>query len=222
MKKTLHHTVLAKFALCLVGFAVLLTGCAVYPAVQVAGGALTGYDAVVMADDYLPRDGVKGGEICGNTDTMLQRRLRERLKLNNMPTVSAHVIDRHAYLVGQFPDRNHADFAVDTARTVQGLKFITCKFYPHTTLHEAENDSRLLATLTRRFGETPRLKSIDLRVEVIRGNAILIGSAGDYGQKTAAVAIAHAVGGVRDVIDYIMVRGAAKPENSSGEKVALK
>ncbi len=213
MKQSLRHTF---FTLAL---GLLLSGCAAYPAVQVAGGAMTGYDAAMLADEYLPRDSVKGGELCGNTDRMLERRLRERLKLNSLGAVSAHVIGRKAYLVGQLSDRNRAKYAVDTALTVQGLKTVTVKFYPKSDYREARNDTRLLRKLIRRLGETPRLKDIDLRVEVISANAILIGKAGNYDQKTAAVAIASEVGGVREVVDYITVTPA--PE-ADGEKVARK
>lgn len=183
---------------------VALSGCALYPAVQVAGGAMTGYDAVVIADDYLPRESVAGGERCADQDRMLERRMRERMRMNNLP-VSAHVIDGNAYLVGQLPSRSQADAAVETAQSVQGIKTITCKFFPASTMREANNDARLLKKLAARLGATKRLDNADLRIEVIRSNAILIGEASTYDQKTAAVAIAHEVGGIADVIDYITV-----------------
>jgi osmotically-inducible protein OsmY len=187
------------------GLGLGLAGCAVYPAVQVAGGAMTGYDAVVMADDYLPRSHVQGGEVCGNADKMLERRLRERLRMNGLRSVTGHVVDRHAYLVGQVDDRRQADRAVGTARTVEGVRVITCKFYPRVTAREAATDAALLRAVSARLGETRRLDSVDLRVEVIRTHAILIGSAADHGQKTAALAVAAEVGGITDVVDYIFV-----------------
>lgn len=196
----------------------LLAGCAIYPVVQVAGGAMTGYDAAIMADDYIPRDRVAGGEICGNTDKMLERRLRERLQLNNIHA-SAHVIDRQAYLIGQFPNRTGADQAIAIAKGLQGITVINCKFYPMVSPREARDDTVLLATLNRRLGETKRLHDADLRVEVIRSNAILIGAACDYGQKTAAVAIASEVGGIREIVDYIVVKIPAQPA-TAGNKVA--
>jgi len=207
--------------ICVAVLGLALAGCAVYPAVQVAGGAMTGYDAVMIADDFIPRDSVEGGGQCRDADVMLERRLRERLKLQNINTVSAHVFDRNAYLVGQFPERAQADAAVNVATSVQGLKVINCKFYPLTSPRQAQNDTLLLGKLTKRFGETRRLDDIDLRVEVIRSNAILIGEAGTYDQKTAAVAIASEVGGVEDVVDYIVVK--PRPQTTpDGEKVAEK
>lgn len=183
----------------------LLCGCAAYPVVQVAGGAMTGYDAVVLADDYIPRHSVSGGSLCANQDGMLQRRLRERLKMNGLNAVSAHVIDSNAYLVGQMTDRRQADSAVRIAKTVTGLRTITIKFFPFSTAERSQDDLRLLNELSARLAQTDRLKRADLRVEVIQGSAILIGRADDYTQKTEAVAIAHEVGGVQEVVDYICV-----------------
>jgi osmotically-inducible protein OsmY len=186
----------------------LLAGCALYPAVQVAGGAMTGYDAARLADEYMPRDKVEGGSVDVIPDSQMQRRLRERLALNDIH-LSAHVIDAKAYLIGQVSDRNQADYAVRTAATVEGLKSITCKFYPQArpddAARDAANDALLLREVTGRFGKTRRLHGADLRVEVVSAHAILVGRARDYGQKTAALAIAAETSGVADVVDYITV-----------------
>nr|WP_321256024.1 BON domain-containing protein [uncultured Pseudodesulfovibrio sp.] len=201
-------------------FAILVastTGCAVYPAVQVAGGAMTGYDAAMLADEYIPRGHVEGGGLTVNQDKMLQRRLRERLRINGM-NVSAHVINAKAYLVGQISDRARADYAIQTASTVQGIKTITCKFYPLTTRREARKDQRIHAELAEQFKKTLRLRGADLRVEVIRSQAILLGKAQNYSQKTAAVAIASEIGDITQVIDYIAVDEPV----AEGDEVASK
>jgi len=219
MKEKRNHTIL-QTALVFI-LAGLLAGCAIYPAVQVAGGAMTGYDAVQLADDYMPRSSIQGGELSACTDKMLERRLRERLKMGNMPMVSAHVIDRQAYLIGQFLDRSRANEAVEIASSIQGLKVINCKFYPIGSPRESKADHQLLAKVSQQLGSSSRLNDADLRVEVIRGNAILIGSAGSWEQKTAAVAIVSEVGGIKDVVDYIVVKQETVPA-PDGEKVALK
>ncbi|WP_272700479.1 BON domain-containing protein [Desulfovibrio sp. Fe33] len=203
----------------------LLAGCALYPAVQVAGGAMTGYDAVVMADEYLPRDNVDGGSLRIVRDVQTERRLRERLELNGLH-LSAHVFNGKAYLVGQVQSRNVADYAIRTAATVDGVKTITCKFYPaappRTAARDAARDELLLKELRGRFDETKRLEGADLRVEVIRGHAVLIGSARDYHQKTAALAIASEVNGLADVVDYITVNTPAEPVSPDKDSVAGK
>lgn len=214
MKKTRLHS----FFLALSVLA--LAGCAVYPVVQVAGGAMTGYDAMVIADDYLPRNGVKGGERGCSSDQMIQRRLRERLSMHRLP-VSAHVIDGNAYLVGQFPSRAQANQAVNVAKTVQGLRTITCKFYQETTAREAGTDSRLRTEVTQQLAKTKRLKNVDLRVEVIHSNAIIVGKAENFDQKTAAVAIASEVGGISEVIDYISVTPQPTQDTKSND-IAMK
>lgn len=196
-----------------------MTGCALYPAVQVAGGAMTGYDAAIIADEYLPRESVEGGERGHTADSMLERRMRERLRMNGLTTVSAHVIDRQAYLVGQFPNRAEADKSIKVASSVHGITAINCKFFPMASPREAQNDTRLLSKLVKRLGETKRLNNADLRVEVIRSNAIIVGSTPDYAQKTAALAVASEVGGIHEVVDYIVVKSPPKPE-AEGDKVA--
>ncbi|CCH48279.1 BON domain-containing protein [Pseudodesulfovibrio piezophilus] len=208
MLKQMRHILFA-------GYIGLMTGCAVYPAVQVAGGAMTGYDAANLADRYLPRDSVAGGEICGNADKMLERRLRERLKFNNLQTISAHVVARQAFLIGRVIMRKDADHAIKIASAVQGIKVVTCKFYPMGTPKQAIDDSHLLAQLTSALTRSNMLETADLRVEVIQGNAILIGSTGSWNQKTAAVAIAHEIGEVLNVIDYIVVTPPSSPEQEN-------
>jgi osmotically-inducible protein OsmY len=204
MKRNLFHIVLA------VGLSMSLAGCAVYPAVQVAGGAMTGYDAVVFADQHIPRESVQGGQIQCDSDRMLERRLRERLRLGGVQTISAHVIGGHAYLVGQADSRAQADRALGTARALEGVRLITCKFYPRLSPREAQSDASLLRTVSQKLAATKRLENADLRIEVIGGTAILIGSTSDHSQKTAALAIAGEVWGVRDVVDYIAVEPAAQ------------
>ncbi len=209
----------ARHIILILGLMLMLAGCAFYPVVQVAGGAMTGYDAAILADDYLPRDSIEGGALNCNTDKMMERRMRERLAMDNLPMVSAHVINGNAYLVGQFAQRADADRAIAIASSVQGIKLINCKFYPMATPREMRSDTKLLAKVTKRLAATKRLDNADLRIEVIRANAILVGCAGNYNQKTAALAIASEVGGIREVVDYIVVR--PMPENAT-RKVAYK
>lgn len=95
-------------------------GCAVYPAVQVAGGASTGYSAVHWADEYLPRESIPGGEYRGDLDKMLQRRLRERLTMKGYKAVSAHVVAFNAYIVGRVPSRKCAKAVMEIGKSVEG------------------------------------------------------------------------------------------------------
>ena len=199
MTRSTLHTLLMILA------TALFTGCALYPVVQVAGGAMTGYDAAIIANDYLPRNGVEGGESRYDTDRMLQRRLRERLRLHDIH-VAAHVIDANAYLVGPVKNRTQANNAIKVAVTVQCIKTITCKFYHAPTIEQAGEDEDLLTELTSRFKAAQRLDNVDLRVEMVGTNAILIGKTDDYHQKTEALAIASEIGGITEIIDYITVK----------------
>ena len=206
----IKHTLLVMTA------AAILAGCAVYPAVQVAGHAMTGYDAAILVDEYLPRKSVDGGERSTmNQDRMLERRLKERLILYRHDTVAAHVIDSNAYLVGPVQSRKQADHAIRTAATVDGLRTITCKFYHAPTTAQADYGAALHAELMNRLKETGWLEDVDLRVEIVGTNAVLIGKTEDFRQKTEALAIASEVDGLTEIIDYISVR-----EPMPGDKLA--
>lgn len=186
----------------------LLTGgCALYPAVQVAGGAMTGYDAAIIADDYLPRSSVIGGEMHAKTDETLERRLRERLDLNGIKSVKVHVIGCRAYLVGEVSDRATADYAIQTAATVQGVKTIRCKFFPRSaTGKNVADDARLSKELRAVYQRSKALQREDLRVEVIQRHAILIGLTDTGIERARAVAMAHEFGELTAITDYIEVR----------------
>ncbi|SOB59826.1 Transport-associated protein [Pseudodesulfovibrio profundus] len=186
----------------------LLTGgCALYPAVQVAGGAMTGYDAAIIADDYLPRSSVIGGELHAKTDVTLERRLRERLDLNGIKDLKVHVIDCRAYLVGEVADRATADYAIQTAATVQGVKTIRCKFFPKSAFRKnTSDDKRLSQELATMYKRSKALQREDLRVEVVQRNAILIGLTDTGIERARAVAMAHEVGELASITDYIEVR----------------
>lgn len=196
--------------LTVLAFGTLLAGCAAYPAVQIAGAAMTGYDAVSLADEHLPRTSVEGGKNVTHNDAMLERRLRERLKINRQDTVTAHVINSRAYLVGRMPNRATADRVVDIASTVQGLTGINCKFFPAPDKRRAKADARTLTTLRARLENMQHFDSIDLHVDVISGNAVLVGRAWTFDQKSDALNTASRTRGVLDVVDYIVVQAPAK------------
>lgn len=217
MVSTLLHIFFA------VAMVTILAGCAAYPAVQVAGHAMTGYDAAVLMDDYLPRKNIQGGQRCATDhDWVLERRLRERLKLYHHETLAAHVIDAKAYLVGPVQSRAQADHAIQTAATVQGLRTITSKFYHAPTKRQQRKSAALHDELINRLKKTSWLKAVDLRVETVGTNAVLIGRTNDSRQKAEALAIASEVGGITEIIDYISVRTPQPTPPIPGDELAGK
>ena len=203
--KTRLHRLLAAIALI-----ALLSGCALYPAVQIAGAAMTGYDAVHLADDHLPRDSVGAqGRGVGN-DVMLERRLRERLTLNGLSSVSANVINSQAYLVGRLPGRTEADKTVKVASQVQGLTTINCRFFPVPDKRRAALDTGILTDLGKRLEGRDDLKNAGLRLDVISGNAVIVGKAWTFDQKNAILKLASSTNGVLNVVDYVVVENQPK------------
>lgn len=199
----------------LVVLAVFTSGCAVYPAVQVAGGASTGYSAAQWADDLLPRDSIPGGEFRGDEDRMLQRRLRERLVMKGYKGVSAHVVAFNAYIVGRVPSRECARAIIETGKSVEGLRSVTGKFYPLCTPLQSREDMELLESVSSMFASSDRLKDVKLRVEVIQGTVILIGITGNPEEKSAAANMPYEIAGVKKVVDYIVLKLPPKSQQSS-------
>lgn len=189
-----------------------VSGCAVYPAVQVAGSASTGYSAAHWADDVLPRDSIPGGEFRGDLDTMLQRRLRERLLMKGYKGVSAHVVAFNAYIVGRVPGRNCAQEIMKIGKSVEGLRSVTGKFYPLGSSVQSREDMKLLESVSTMLASSERLKDVRLRVEVIQGNVILIGITGNPEDKSAAANMPYEIAGVKKVVDYIVLKLPEKPE----------
>ena len=198
---------IVRIVLCITAFG-LFAGCAAYPVVQVAGGAMTGYDAVMLADEHLPRNAVQGGSLTADMDRMLERRLRERLRMQSLHRVQAHVVDARAYLVGHLDNRHQANQALDIAKNVQGLTAVTVKFHPTPDHDRQQADAALLAQLNADLREAGCLDDSQLRTAVLDGAAVLMGRACNYRQKTAAVAVAHEIGGITNVVDYITVPAA--------------
>ena len=196
---------------------VFASGCAVYPVVQVAGGASTGYSAAHWADEYLPRDSIPGGEYRGDVDKMLQRRLRERLMMKGYKGVSVHVVAFNAYLVGRVTSRDRAKAAMEVGKSVEGLRSVTGKFYPLGSPKQSKEDMKLLESVSTMLASSERLQATKLRVEVIQGNVILIGITCNPEEKSAAAAMPYEIAGVNSVIDYIVLKLPPKPE---GEDVA--
>jgi osmotically-inducible protein OsmY len=201
--------------LVVLGLIALLTGCALYPAVQVAGAAMTGYDAVNLAQEHIPRNSVEGGNANQCQDAALERRLRERLTLSGQNSVAAHVIDGQAYIVGRMPNREAADKAVQIASTVQGIAVIHCKFFPTPTPRQNKNDSRALHSLKKHIDAIPNLQGADLFLDVISGNAILIGKAWTWDQKNMVLKAASSTRGIKAIVDYIVVNGQPATANTT-------
>lgn len=195
-----------------------VAGCAVYPAVQVAGGASTGYSAVHWADEYLPRESIPGGEYRGDLDKMLQRRLRERLMMKGYTGVSAHVVAFNAYMVGRVPTRKCAQTVMEIGKSVEGLRSVTGKFFPLGSPAQSEEDMELLQSVSTMLVSSDRLTDLKVKVEVFQGTVILIGITADPEQKSAAANMPYEIAGVDKVVDYIVLKLPEAPPAEEGEE----
>lgn len=200
--------------LALFGLVVMLPACAAYPVVQVAGGAMTAYDAVIWAEGNIPADSIDPNCRYALPDKVLERRLNERLQLNAIRSARGYVFDGHAYLVGSFATRSAADHAVNVASGVDGLQVITVKFYPadHDTPGE---DIRLAQAISEEFSRTGAVGTSRIRAAVVAGNAIVMGVAKTPADKLAALNVVRNTQGIAEVVDYVKI---TQPETAPADR----
>lgn len=189
--------------LVLFAFAALLTGCAAAPVVQVVGMGLTGYD-IASRTDMLDRDKIDHHARYAQHDKVIERRMRERLILKGIPSATAFSFNAHVYLVGEFPDKQKAAEAIRVAKSVQGVRVLTCRFFQYNTPPNPCNED-LTKTVRNKFLSHSTLDSERIRVSVFSGNAVVMGIAPDDATKQAALTIAKNTDGVTEVVDYVEV-----------------
>lgn len=194
--------------------ACILTACAA-PALQVAGMGKTGYDVAVLVDEHAPKGRVDFNSNYGCIDETLQRRIRERLRMNGYLGLTVHVYNAHGYLTGPAPDRGWADSAIRIASSVQGLKRLTCRFFPpsENTIQDRDRTRRLQSALK----PISSAKGQRVHGNVFGGTAVVTGLVRSEEDKRAALGKAHDIAGITDVVDYVRV---AMPDDPDPEDSA--
>lgn len=193
------------FRFLLIALPLLLSACAAAPVVQVAGYGMTGYDAAMLADDYLPRERVNFNKPMDCTDATIERRMDERLLIKGYPELRPYSFGGHVYLVGEILDRPNGQRATEIARSVQGIKSLTTHFFPISDLSNLPNDQHLANVLAQRFEKDSALGTSPLRITVIQASAVVMGPAATPELKQRALHTAQATPGIQRVIDYVVV-----------------
>lgn len=191
--------------------ACILTACAT-PALQMAGMGKTGYDVAVLIDEHAPRGRVDFDSNYGCIDETLERRVRERLRMNGYLGLTVHVYNAHGYLTGPAPDRQWADRAIRIASSVQGLKRLTCRFFPPSD-NPIQNRDRT-RKLESALNDAPLLEAQRIHGGVYGDTAVVTGLVRSEEQKRAALDKARDIKGVTMVVDYVKV---AVPKESDPE-----
>lgn len=194
--------------------AALLCACAAAPAFEAAGMAKTGYDVAVLVDEHAPKGRVDFYENFGCTDSVLARRIRERLLLRGYKGLTANVYAAHGYLFGTAPTKKWADGAIKVASSVQGLRILTCRFFPPSNNPISDRDRT--RALTARMKRDSMLEGKRIDAAVYGRTAVVMGLVGDERVQDHALAMAREVADVEEVLDYVVIVTKAD-DNKEGE-----
>ncbi|WP_187170601.1 BON domain-containing protein [Salidesulfovibrio onnuriiensis] len=193
------------FRFLMIALSFFLCACAAAPVVQVAGYGMTGYDAAMLADDYLPRERVEFNKPMACSDAVIERRMDERLLIKGYPELSPYSFGGHVYLVGEVLDRPNGQRATEIARSVLGIKSLTTHFFPVSDLSDVSTDRQLTTTLSQRFKKDTTLGTSPLRIAVVQRTAVVMGPAATPELKRHALNTARTTPGIQRVVDYVVV-----------------
>lgn len=113
-------------------------------------------------------------------------------------------VDGKAYLVGRVADRNFQVYAVQAAREVKGVTMVTVVFKKNAATED--KDKEVAARVREALAADADLGSLGLEVEVLDGEAVLLGKVSNARLKKQAKALVEDVDGVKRV-NSLLVTG---------------
>jgi len=174
----------------------LMTGCA---AVVVGGGATGGYK--VATDERTTGDMVDDITISTNIKTAMLK--DSGVKGRN---VDVDVVNGVAYLTGMVDSGKESARAAEIAGQTSGVKQVKNELQIGSrSLGEVTDDEILGSKIKAKLIGEPGIRSLNIDVDVYRKVVYLTGIADNSEQKQKVMALAHAVAGVKRVVDNIQV-----------------
>jgi osmotically-inducible protein OsmY len=110
--------------------------------------------------------------------------------------------DGRAFLVGRVADHAFQVYAVHAARETKGVAQITAVFEKNTAAED--KDKEVTARVREALSNDPDLGSLGLEVEVLDGEAVLLGKVPDTRLRKQAEAAASSVPGVAQVRSLLL------------------
>jgi osmotically-inducible protein OsmY len=195
--------------LCLTALLCLLTlcvcGCAAMPflavgdVLSVAEAGKTGLDmaAGVNSRQSLSQD--------ISPDAQAEARLRARLQAQGglLARATPHVTQGHAYVVGTYANPKELERARIATRGVKGVREITLCLFPvgsGSAQQTGVTDGELRDNILRMSGVRTR----EVRVQVVEGNAVLLGSVRTTAERDHLTDCAH-FAGASSVRNYVLL-----------------
>lgn len=200
---------IARLATALLCLAALLAsgGCAASPlpvlaaldVLNAAETAKTGYDIATGLNARQPIESPP------TRDDQAEARLRALLEAEDglLAQSSAHVLEGHAYIVGQYASRDEREQAARLALGVPGVRRVTLCLFPTGASRAQNSDGELRDLIIRLSGVRTR----EVRVRVVQGNAVLLGFVRSQAERDKLVASARSAGAV-SVLNHLRLAEA--------------
>lgn len=116
--------------------------------------------------------------------------------------VHAYCFVGHVYLVGAINDKSFRDFAVKTAKSIQGVRDVTMHFVRESDTTAA--DLEIAATVRAALIAESDLSATQVETEVMNGEVVMVGMVRSKADAQLAIRTAKTIKGVRKVTSYLI------------------
>lgn len=129
------------------------------------------------------------------------------------------VYDDNLLLSGAVPDEQHHQAALMIAHTYPTIHNVYDELIigERTTFGNAVSDEFIITQIRTRLFASPRVRAVNINLEVFHGNVYLMGTARSDEELHTAAEIASTVGGVRRVVSFMQVEQVRTPNYYSAQ-----
>ncbi|MFT3728521.1 MAG: BON domain-containing protein [Terricaulis sp.] len=124
------------------------------------------------------------------------------------------VFSNDLLLTGSVPDQQHRETAEMIARGRRNLHNVYNELFvgDPANFTRGLQDGVIESTTRARLLASPRVRAVDINIEVFQGNVYLMGTARNQAELQEAAEIASRVGGVKRVVSFMEVIERASPD----------
>ncbi|QJB57313.1 BON domain-containing protein [Pseudodesulfovibrio sp. zrk46] len=108
----------------------------------------------------------------------------------------------HVFLVGAINDKSFRNFAVKTAKSIEGVKKVTTHFVKESDT--TQDDLKVAAKVRAALIAEGDLSATQIETETLNGEVVMVGMVRSKADAKLAVKIAKGVEGVRKVTSYLI------------------
>ena len=129
------------------------------------------------------------------------------------------VYNDNLLLSGAVPDEQHHQAALMIAHTYPTVRNVYDELAigERTTFGNAVSDEFIITQIRARLFASPRVRAVNINLEVFHGNVYLMGTARTDEELRTAAEIASTVGGVRRVVSFMQVVQVREPNTYTAQ-----